>query len=70
MIKIKLGLVLFSFLLITGCSSPDQQTSDENSEEIQMVNESDSLSNELSAASDSVEKKLNDLQATLDSLNN
>lgn len=70
MIKLKLGLVLFSFLLITGCSSPDQQTSAENSEEIQIVNESDSLSNELSAGSDSVEKKLNDLQATLDSLNN
>lgn len=70
MIKLKLGLVLFTFLLITGCSGPDQQTSAENSEEIKMVNESDSLSNELSTASDSIEKKLNDLQATLDSLNN
>lgn len=72
MIKLKLGIVLFSFLLITGCSGPEQQSSDQNSEEIQMqiVNESDSISNELSAASDSVEKKLKELQATLDNLNN
>lgn len=70
MIKLKLGLVLFSFLLITGCSGPDQKTNAENSEEIQMVNESDSLTNELSAAGDSIEKKVKDLQSTLDSLNN
>lgn len=69
---IKLGFVLFSFLLITGCGGPDQQTSAENSEEIQMqiVNESDSISNELSAASDTIDKMVRDLQTTLDNLNN
>ncbi len=69
---IKLGFVLFSFVLFTACSSPDQQTSAENSEEmqIQIVNESDSLSYELSTAGDSIDKKMKDLQATLDNLEN
>lgn len=72
MIKLKLGFVLFSFLLITGCGGPDQQTSAKNSEEIQMqiVNESDSISNELSEASNAIEKKMVDLQASLEDLNN
>ncbi len=70
MIKFKLGIFLFPFLLITGCSGQEQQESVEDSEEIELVNETDSLSHELSAGSDSVEKKLQDLQATLDNLNN
>ncbi|PAU95805.1 hypothetical protein CK503_01735 [Aliifodinibius salipaludis] len=70
MIKLKLGFVLLSFLLITGCDGPDQHGSAEGGVEIQMVNESDSLSNELSTASDSVDKKMKDLQATLDDINN
>lgn len=70
MIKIKLGFILLSFLLITSCGSPNQQKETGNSVEMQLVKESDSLSNELSTASDSVEKKINDLQETLDNLNN
>lgn len=70
MIKLKLGFVLLSFLLITGCGGPDQQGSTEDSIEVQMVNESDSLSNELSIAGDSVDKKMKALQATLDDMNN
>lgn len=70
MVKIKLGFILLSFLLITACGSPDQQKEIENNVEMQLVTESDSLSNELSSASDSVEKKVNDLQQTLDNLNN
>ncbi|GEM_PF-4399104 len=70
MIKIKLGFILLSFLLITACGSPDQEKKTDNNIETQLVKESDSLSNELSSASDSVEKKVNDLQETLDNLNN
>lgn len=72
MIKSKAGFVLFSFLLISGCSGTDQQNSAGESEEIQIqiVNDLDSLSFEISAASDSLDKKVNDLQATLDNLNN
>lgn len=72
MIKLKLVFVLFSFILVTGCGSPDQQTSGENIEEIQMqiVNESDSIVSELSMASNSIERKVEDLQATLEYLNN
>lgn len=63
---------MFSFLLISGCSGTDQQNSAGEREEIQIqiVNDLDSLSFEISAASDSLDKKVNDLQATLDNLNN
>jgi outer membrane murein-binding lipoprotein Lpp len=67
---IKLFAVLCSVLLIGACSSADRQGGVESSAEAQLITESDSLSNELSAAGDSVEKKMNDLQTTLESLNN
>ncbi|MEL7835026.1 hypothetical protein [Fodinibius sp. Rm-B-1B1-1] len=70
MINIKLGGILLSVLLITACGNPDQQQGANNNVETQLVRETDSLSNELSTASDSVEKKMNDLQETLESLDN
>lgn len=70
MINIKLGVVLFSLLLISACGSPDRQDNSDGGAETQLIVESDSLSNELSTASDSVEKKMKDLQTTLESLNN
>lgn len=70
MIDIKIVMVLFSFLLISACRSTDRQGGDEGSTKTQLITESDSLSNELSAAGDSVEKKMKDLQTTLDNINN
>lgn len=68
--NVKIGLILLTVFLVIGCGNSKQETQSVSSEEIQLVTETDSLSNELSTASDSVEQKVNDLQATLESLNN
>lgn len=62
--------MLATTMMFVGCGNSNQQTQTESSEEIQLVTETDSLSSDLSAASDSVEQKVNELQSTLDSLNN
>ncbi|MFP8489216.1 hypothetical protein ACKGJO_08930 [Gracilimonas sp. Q87] len=62
--------MLATTMMFVGCGNSNQQTQTESSEEIQLVTETDSLSSDLSAASDSVEQKVNELQLTLDSLNN
>lgn len=70
MLKTTLGLMLATTMTFVGCGNSNQKTQTESSEEIQLVTETDSLSSDLSAASDSVEQKVNELQSTLDSLNN
>lgn len=70
MIKTTLGLMLVGTLMFIGCGNSNQNAQTEASEEIQLVTESDSLSNDLSTASDSVDQKISDLQTTLESLNN
>lgn len=70
MLKTTLGLIMAIVMLLVGCSNSNQQPKNDSSEEMQIVTESDSLSNDLSTASDSVNQKVNDLQSTLDNLNN
>ncbi len=70
MLKTTLGLMLVTTLMFVGCSNSNQNAQSESNEEIQLVIESDSISNDLSTASDSVEQKISDLQTTLESLNN
>lgn len=70
MLKTTLGLIMAIVMLLAGCSNSNQQPKNDSSEEMQIVTESDSLSNDLSTASDSVNQKVNDLQSTLDNLNN
>lgn len=68
----KLGLIIAAVFTLSACGSPNQngQSQADESNDIQLVIEADSLSVELSEASDSVEQKLNELQTTLESLNN
>lgn len=68
----KLGLILASAFFLYACGSPEQneQTQADEMNDVQLINESDSLSNELSAASDSVEQKMVELETTLENLNN
>lgn len=70
MLKVTIGLMLATTMMFVGCSNSNQQAETESSEEIQLVIETDSLSSDLSIASDSVEQKVSDLQSTLDNLNN
>lgn len=70
MLKTTLGLMLITTLMFVGCGNSNQQAQTPSSEEIRLVTESDSLSNDLSIASDSVDQKVSDLQSTLESLNN
>lgn len=70
MLKRTLGLMFVATLILAGCSNSNKQAQTETNEEIQIVTESDSLSNDLSSASDSVEQKVNDLKSTLNNLNN
>lgn len=67
----KLGIILASVFLLSACGNPDQNgQSQVDEEDIQLLDETESLSNEISAANDSMEQKLNELETTLESLNN
>ncbi|MGK7368906.1 MAG: hypothetical protein ACNS64_01725 [Candidatus Halalkalibacterium sp. M3_1C_030] len=68
--KIKKVFVFAALLLVSACGNANTDSTQSAETETQIVAESDSLSADLSAAGDSVEKKINDLQSTLDSLNN
>lgn len=70
MLKTTLGLILVTTLMFVGCGNSNQNEQTESSEDTQLITESDSLSIDLSMASDSVEQKVSDLQSTLDELNN
>lgn len=70
MLKTKSGLLFVIALMLLGCSNKNQQEQTESSEQIQIVIETDSLSSDLSNASDSIDKKVNDLESTLNNLNN
>ncbi|MBD3615457.1 MAG: hypothetical protein HUJ22_02715 [Gracilimonas sp.] len=68
--NVKIGMILLTMFILIGCGNSNQNEQPASSEEIQLVIDSDSLSIELSAATDSVEMKTSDLQSTLESLNN
>lgn len=70
MTKIKTVIVFTALLLVAACGNADSDNTPPAEAETQIVAESDSLSADLSAAGDSVENKINELQSTLDSLNN
>lgn len=70
MLKSIPGFMLAAALMLFGCSNSNQQTQTEQSNEVEVIAETDSMSNDLSSASDSVEQKVNDLQSTLENLNN
>lgn len=68
----KLNTTLLAAVCMFGfaCGNSNTESEAATEAEIAIVNEADSMSVELSAASDSVELKVNELQASLDSLNN
>lgn len=68
--KIKAVIVCAALLLVSACGNADTDSTQPAEAETQIVAESDSLSADLSASGDSVEKKINELQSSLDSLNN
>lgn len=70
MVKFKILLTTVGIVLLTACGKPDTQQAQRENEQADIVLEADSVSAELSASSDAVEVKVNELQATLDSLNN
>lgn len=70
MLKTTLGFMLVSTFLFAGCGNSNQDTQTQNTEEVELLSETDSLSIDLSTASDSIEQKAGELQSILESLNN
>ena len=68
--KIKTVTLFVALLAATACGNAETEKAAPAEGETQIVTESDSLSADLSAAGDSVENKINELQSSLDSLNN
>lgn len=69
MLKLKFLFVTAGLLFFTACGNSESQNA-QSEEEVQIVLEVDSISAELSASGDAVELKANELEATIDSLNN
>lgn len=68
--KINTALAVATLLLASACGNAETETTSPEDAETQIVVETDSMATDLSAAGDSVEQKMNELQSSLDSLNN
>ena len=68
MLKLNFLFLTAKLLFFTACGNSNVENS-QSEEETQIVLEADSVSAELSASGDAVELKVNELQATMDSLN-
>ena len=68
--NMKTALAVAALLLASACGKADTETASPEETETQIVAETDSMATDLSAAGDSVEQKMNELQSSLDSLNN
>ncbi|MDX1585851.1 MAG: hypothetical protein R3222_03870 [Balneolaceae bacterium] len=68
--NMKTAIAVAALLLASACGNADTETAAPEEAETQIVAETDSMATDLSAAGDSVEQKMNELQSSLDSLNN
>lgn len=68
--KMKTAFAVAALLLASACGNAETESSSPEDLETQIVAETDSMATDLSAAGDSVEQKINELQSSLDSLNN
>ena len=67
---LKLLTILMALSLVLACGEAEPKKATNSGQQPQIVLEADSLSIELSASGDSLELKVGELEALLDSLNN
>ena len=68
--KLKTAFAVAALLIASACGNAETDTASPEEAETKIVAETDSMATDLSAAGDSVDQKINELQSTLDSLNN
>ncbi len=68
--KIKTAVAVAALLFASACGNADTENTSAEDQETRIVSETDSMATDLSASGDSVEQKINELESSLDSLNN